>query len=1063
MIYHMYYQICKWQRCSLVFLFLLLAGFANAQSKSFELRGVVLDSVGHLPISNVTVAFVGKSAAVSTDAQGQFLIKDVHLNDQLVLTSVGFDRKTVQVTSTNRMTIFLSSSSSNLDEVTVVAYGTQKKTSMVASITSINPKEIKGPTSNLTTMLAGRVAGLIAYQRSGEPGNDNASFFIRGVGTFGAGKKDPLILIDGMESNTTALARLQPDDIAGFSVLKDAAASALYGARGANGVVLVNTKSGIVGKAKFNARFENSISTNTRNFQFADNITYMNLANEAVLTRNPRGTLPYDQNKIDHTARGDDPLLYPNNNWIDQLIKDYTNNQRFNFNVTGGGNLAQYYVAGTFNNDRGILKSESGNNFDNNINLKNYSIRSNITLNITPTTIGIIRTSAQFDDYKGPIGGYDDWGNLINGGQRVFKEAIWSNPVMFPAVYPASYAPFTTHPLFGNNFIPMTKTLYNNPYAKMVNGFQEYNSSTVNVQLELKQNFDFITKGLSARLMAYTQRYSYFSVRRSFEPFYYNLLKIPGTNNTVLSLLNENQGTEYLDYSQGDRIQNTTTYGEFAVNYNRTIGKDHDITGMLIGIMRNYQTANGGNLQASLPARNIGVSGRATYAYKNKYLFEANFGYNGSERFSKDKRFGFFPSFGVGWNLQEEPMFEFITPVVSRLKLRATYGLVGNDQIGNERDRFFYLSQVNPNDPGKGFSWGNLWDYTRPGYSISRYANPNITWERAKTFDAGFDLNLKNGLGVVFDYYNSKRSDILMVRSTIPTTSGFQADIQSNMGKAESKGFDLALDYNKSFANTWWTQLRGNMTYATNRLLTNEEPNYPANLSYLTHLGYPLKQQYGLIAERLFVDDIEADNSPLQNFGGALKTMGGDIKYRDINGDGKITDLDKVPIGFPTDPEIIYGMGFTVGFKGFDVSAFLQGSARSSFFINPGNITPFAINGPYQNGLLKQVADSHWSEDNQDIRAFWPRLTDGFNNNNNQFSTWWMRNGAFLRLKSVELGYTVPKKILDRWKMSNIRIYTNALNLAVWSKFKMWDPEMGGDGLGYPVQAVYNIGINVGL
>jgi len=943
MIYQMYYPIRKWRQCILPLLFLLMVGFVHAQSKSFELRGVVLDSIGHLPISNVTIALKGKSAVVSTDAQGQFLMKDVHIDDELVLSSVGFDRKTVRVIGNSRMTIYLSSSSSSLDEVTVVAYGTQKKTSMVASITSINPKEIKGPTSNLTTMLAGRVAGLIAYQRSGEPGNDNASFFIRGVGSFGAGKKDPLILIDGMESDATALARLQPDDIAGFSVLKDAAASSLYGARGANGVVLVNTKSGIVGKAKFNARFENSISTNTRNFKFADNITYMKMANEAVLTRDPKGTLPYSQNKIDHTERGDDPLLYPNNNWIDQLIKDYTNNQRFNFNVTGGGNLAQYYVAGTFNNDKGILKSEQSNSFDNNINLKNYSLRSNITLNVTPTTIGIIRTSAQFDDYTGPIGGYDNWGNLINGGQRVFREAIWSNPVMFPAIYPSSYSPFTTHPLFGNNFIPTTKTLYNNPYANMVNGFQEYNSSTVNVQLELKQNFDFITKGLSARLMAYTQRYSYFSVMRSFKPFYYNLVRIPGTNNTVLSLLNENQGTEYLDYNQGNKILNTTTYGEFAVNYNRTIAEDHDITGMLIGIIRNYQTANGGDLQASLPARNLGVSGRATYAYKNRYLFEFNFGYNGSERFSKDHRFGFFPSFGVGWNLNEEKIFEFMNPIVSRFKLRATYGLVGNDQIGDGRDRFFYLSQVNPNDPSKGFSWGNNWDYTRPGYSIYRYENRNITWERAKTFDAGFDLNLKNGLGVVFDYYNSTRSDILMVRSNIPTTTGFQSNIQANIGKAQSRGFDLALDYNKSFQNTWWTQLRANMTYATNKLLVNEEPDYPSDLAYLSRLGHPIKQSYGLIAERLFVDDIEADNSPLQNFGGAFRTMGGDIKYRDINGDGKITDLDKVPIGYPTDPEIIYGMGFSVGFKGFDVSAFVQGSARSSFFIDPGNITPWTL------------------------------------------------------------------------------------------------------------------------
>lgn len=1043
----------KWHYLWLFFLIFSIHASSYAQQESIDVRGTVLDSITHQPISNATVNLKGTDKRTNTDALGLFELKGGRIGDSIVISFVGYLSQTIKIEGQNRLSIYLSPINNSVEEVTVVAYGTQKKTSMVASITSINPKELKGPTSNLTSMLAGKVAGVIAYQRSGEPGNDNASFFIRGVGSFGAGKKDPLILIDGIESSTNDLARLQPDDISGFSVLKDAAASSLYGARGANGVVLVTTKNGIQGRAKFNVRYENSISSNTRNFKFADNITYMKMANEAVLTRNAQGTLPYSQNKIDHTIQGDNPLLYPNNNWIEQLIKDHTNNQRLNFNVTGGGGIAQYYVAGTLNSDRGILKTEKNNKFDNNIDLKNYSVRSNITLNITPTTEGIIRTYAQFDDYRGPL----------DGGTGVFQSAIWSNPVMFPAVIPDSYAPFTTHPMFGNAIIPRTtNSLYNNPYAKMVSGFKEYNSSTINVQLEAKQNFDFITEGLSARIMAYTQRYSFFDVRRSFNPFYYNLLALPGTDQTALSVLNENSGTEFLDYRQGDKLQNTTSYGELAVNYNQQIADKHEVTGMLIGIMRNYQTANANNLQSSLPARNLGVSGRGTYAYDNRYLFEFNFGYNGSERFSKNHRYGFFPSFGVGWNLNEEEFFESMRTTISKMKLRATYGLVGNDQIGNQNDRFFYLSLVNPNSAGRGYRWGNNWDYYRNGYSISRYENPEITWEKSTTLDIGMDLNLTNGLNVVVDYYKSHRTNILMTRSNIPNTTGFQANIQANIGEAKNHGVDLSVDYNKTF-NNFWTSIRANMTYAVNELVVNEEPDYPESLSYLSRIGQPLSQQYGLIAERLFVDDIEAQKSPLQSFGGELPTMGGDIKYRDINNDGRITDLDRVPIGFPTDPQLVYGFGFSLGYKSIDLSAFLQGSARSSFFIDPGNITPFAMNGPYQNGLLREIANSYWSEDNQDVRAFWPRLTDGFNNNNNQFSTWWMRDGAFIRLKSVELGANLPSKMISKMKVGNLRVYANAMNLVVWSKFKMWDPEMGGQGLGYPIQAVYNFGINVGF
>lgn len=1015
--------------------------------------GVVMDSASAKPMSGVSVTVKGSLQGTSTGRDGHFDL-DLSANETaLVFSYVGYKPQERVMQKGVPVTIFLAPATDTTGEIVVVAYGKQKKSSMVASITSIDPKELKGASSNITTMLAGRIAGLISFQQSGEPGKDNASFFVRGVGSFGTGKVDPLILIDGMESTTNDLARLQPDDISGFSVLKDAAASALYGARGANGVILVNTKSGVAGAAKFNVRAESNISTNTRNFKFADNVTYMNLANEAVLTRDPLGALPYDQNKIDHTAKGDDPLAYPDNNWIKQLIKPYTVNEKFNMNVGGGARTAQYYISGTYNIDNGVLRNVGGSSVNNNIKLGNAEVRSNISINITPTTTGLVRTSAQFDDYNGPIG----------GGNNVFNQAVWSNPVMFPAYYPAKYIPTAQHVLFGNNFIPGSSTLYNNPYANMVSGYQAYNSSTLSVQMELTQNWNFITPGLQSRFMAYTQRYAYFDLSRNYNPFYYTLSPDANGKLTQLTVLNPGSGTEYLSFNQGSKTLNTTTYAEFANTYNRTFHKVHAVGAMVIGILRNYLSANAGDLQSSLPARNLGVSGRFTYGYDNRYLTEFNFGYNGSERFAANHRFGFFPSGGVAWNVANEKFFEPLLTIITRLKLRATYGLVGNDQIGNPSDRFFYLSNVNPSDNSRGFHWGSSQNVYDPGYSISRYANNNITWEQARTENYGMDIDLRNGLNVVVDLYHSVRSDILMQRNTIPSSMGTEAAIYANVGKASTHGVDLSLEYNKTLNRDVWLKGRATMTYASSKYLVNEEPTYPANLSYLSHVGNSINQTYGLIAERLFVDDAEAAKSPTQSFGGTNPVRGGDIKYRDVNGDGQITNLDQVPLGWPTVPEITYGFGFSVGYRAFDINAFFQGSARVSFFIAPHDIAPFAPNGGYQNGLLQGIASSHWSEDNQNPYAFWPRLDPQFNNNDVQTSSWWLRNGSFLRLKTAEIGYNMPKKALDRIHFRSMRIYLNGQNLAVFGPFKMWDPEMGGNGLGYPVQSVYNFGVMLGF
>ncbi|MBC7886469.1 MAG: TonB-dependent receptor [Ferruginibacter sp.] len=981
-----------------------------------------------------------------TNAEGIYKIK-VPANGILVFSMVGYEAREIQVNGEAVINVELTPLDNKLNDVTVVAYGTQKKSSMVSSIETINPRELKIPSSNLTTALGGRLAGVISYQRSGEPGQDNAAFFIRGVTTFGY-KVDPLILIDGVEVGTTDLARMQPDDIASFSIMKDATATSLYGARGANGVILVTTKSGKEGPAKISIRFENSIASNTRNVQLADPVTYMKLANEAVLTRSAGGEnsrLLYSQSKIDNTIAGNNPYVFPANDWMKLLIKNHTPSRRLNFNASGGGPIARYYISGTANKDNGILNVDKRNNFNSNIDLKSYQLRSNVNINMTKTTEVIVRLSGSFDDYTGPI----------DGGSGVYSKIMRSNPVLFPAYFPADLMPKTNHTLFGNDITTFGSALIN-PYADMVRGYKDYSRSTLNAQFELKQNLNFITPGLTARGLFNTTRYSFFDIQRSYNPFYYaaggyNRL----TDKYTLTELNPTTGTEYLNYNPalGSKDINTLTYIEAAVNYSTTLAKKNDITGMLVYTRRNQIIANQPTLQESLPFRNQGVSGRFTYGYDNRYLLEMNFGYNGSERFYETQRYGFFPAAGIGWFVSNESFWKPFERIITKLKLKATYGLVGNDAIGSPSDRFFYLSDVNMNEGSRAYTFGENFGTTRNGVRVNRYDNRDITWERSRKLNLGVELGIMRDIQLQVDYFTDDRKNILMTRSSIPTTVGLTNSPRANLGAAKSSGVDLSLDYNKNFNKYLWLQVHGNFTYAKSEFTSYEEPQY--NEKYKSRIGQSLNQNFGLIAERLFIDDAEVANSPKQ-FG---EYKAGDIKYRDVNGDGQITGLDEVPLGYPTVPEIIYGVGFSGGYKGFDISTFFQGSARSSFWIDANSTSPF-VN---QNALLQAYADNHWSEDNRNSYALWPRLSANTIDNNNRTNSWFMRNGAFLRLKSVELGYSLPQKLLHKWRFATARLYMSGTNLATISGFKLWDIEMGGNGLGYPIQKVINMGIQIGF
>jgi TonB-linked SusC/RagA family outer membrane protein len=1035
-----------------------------------EVRGSVSDSSGALPGVSVSVK-TAPSIGTTTDLNGKYILSVPDDNVVQVFSMIGFDNQEIPIKGKEVINVLMKRASNSLNDVVVVAFGKQKKRDIIGSVTTISPEELKVPSSNLTTALAGRLAGVIAYQTNGEPGQDNAQFFIRGVTTFGY-KTSPLILIDGVEYTATDLARLQPDDIASFSIMKDATSSALYGARGANGVILVTTKEGKQGKAKVNIRLENSISRPTQKIELADPVTYLKLHQESVLTRNPLAPLPYSQSKIDNTELGINPYMFPAVDWMGMLFKDQATNRRGNFSVSGGGQIVNYFLAGSFSQDNGILKVDKRNNFNNNIDLKTYNLRSNVGLKVTRTTDVMVRLYGTFDDYNGPI----------DGGSGLYKKVMRTSPVLYPAYYPVDEEhQFVNHIMFGN----FERGNYLNPYADMVSGYKDHNKSLMSAQFEIKQDLSFITQGLSARAFTNINRSSFFEVSRNYNPFYYSAGSYDKYANTYrLTVLNPDPvkdekavpqgGTDYLGAPKaGDKTITSNFYFEGATNYSRTFGR-HGFSGLLVVTARSKQNGETKTLQESLPYRNMGVSGRATYSFDSRYYAEFNFGYNGSERFYKTERYGFFPSVGMAWYVSNEKFFERYKSAISKLKLRATYGLVGNDEIGSAEDRFYYLSDVNLSNTSNNPSFGTDGGYTRNTIAINRYENPNITWETSRKANYAMELSLFGKWEIIAEYYTEKRYNILMGRTYIPYTLGLQVNLddkppKANIGEASASGVDISVDYFQNFGKNLLLQARGNFTYARSRLDKNESLQYGDDMYYLNKVGYPIKQEWGYIAERLFVDDEEVRNSPQQTFG---PYMGGDIKFRDVNGDGVIDKLDMVPLGFPTTPEITYGFGVSAKYKGFDASTFFQGTARRSFWIDVEATSPFVSyrykkdeleNYNLQNQLLKAFADDHWSEENRNLYALWPRLSSSLNNNNSQQSTWFMRSGAFLRLKQVELGYTLPKKYTQKIHIDNIRVYANGTNLVNFSQFKLWDIELAGNGLNYPIQKVINFGMQVGL
>lgn len=993
--------------------------------KKRTVTGTVVDAENGDPVIGATVVVKGQKDGVITDLDGNFTIAISGSKAQLEFSYIGYRKKTVDVGDLGVINVKMESDNQLLSEVVVVGAGTQKKVSVTGSITSVKGLELKAPSSSLTTSFAGKLAGVISMTSTGEPGAAS-EFYIRGVSTFG-GRATPLILLDDVEISTADLNNIPAETIESFSILKDASATAIYGARGANGVMLITTKTGKENeKTRINVTVENSFNKPMNFPDFVNGATWMEMYNEAQLTRNPGATPKYSQLDIDNTRNQVNPYIYPDVQWKDVIFKNMNMNQRANVNISGGGSKASYYMSLQANHDTGLLDTKKVYSYNNNINNWGYNFQNNISYKITSTTKIDLHMNAQIRNKKGPNYSTSD----------LFAQMLYCNPINFPVTFPAQ--PGDTHIRFGNA-IWTGSSVRTNPYAYMLSSFKEYNENTLNTSLKINQKLDFVTKGLSVQAMVNWKNWASSSYNRTIEPYYYGIKggSYNPSNPTDYEIERlGTSGTDYLKTSDISKVSDQTFYLDARVNYDRQFNLHH-VTGMLMYMQREYRSS-------VLPERNQGFSGRFTYDYGQRYLVELNFGYNGTERLAKKERFEFFPAVSLGWVISNEKFFEPMTKYIDNLKIRGSYGLVGSDETGLSAgaQHFLYIDQVSLNNIG--FTTGVDMNYTLYGPLVTNYAVVNGGWERVKKLDIGIDLELFRQLTITADYFNEKRYNILLHREAWPESLGYYtAKPWSNKGKVDNWGIELSVNWRKEFTKDLYVDFRGNFTYTENKYVNLDEPVYP--YVWKTSTGKPLSRTTGYIAQGLFSSQEEIDNSPTQNLGSTVKP--GDIKYRDVNGDGKIDGSDQVMISpYGTTPRIQYGLGMNVTYKKFDFGVFFNGSAKRTIMIS--GISPF---GQSDYNVMQFIADDYWSESNPNPNAKYPRLglTSSQTANNTVASTYWMRNGNFIRFKTLELGY----------KFKYGRVYLNGDNIAVFSPFKLWDPELSWNA--YPLQRTFNIGVQL--
>jgi len=1013
----------------------------NQQPQTKRFTGRVTDSTG-APLPGVSIVIENTTVGVITDSDGYFSLNYSGDAEILVFSFVGMKKQRIAVGDKTHFQVVMEDESIGVDEVVVVGYGEQKKETVTGSVTSVRMSTLKGNSvPTLTNALAGKVAGIISMQSSGEPGYDNATFTIRGIGTF-TGNTDPLIIIDGVQRNDVgstyagAFNNIDTEDIQSISLLKDASATAVYGAKGANGVLIITTKRGAKGKPQISVKAETGLSGLTRLPEMIDGVTYMKLYNEARVNM---GELPvYSEEKIQKTASGLDPYLHPNVNWMKLIYKDWARMYNANVNVTGGAEAVRYYVSMSFYNQDGSYKVSDIDGYDPNLNFKRYDFRTNVDVDLSKSTELSVNLAAMLVNSRYPG----------VSSSLIWYSAYATNPISFPARYPDGK---WAGPLNNGGTNPLNEV--------QNSGYTTEFKPIVQSILTLKQKLDFVIPGLIA-----TGRFSFDSYgqndnyRTGKNDLWYAGSRDENGN---LIYTQARYGSESLGYSQSSSAERTM-YLEANLNYNRTFG-DHSLGGLLLYNMRNRIQSTASSVIFSIPYRNQGLAGRIMYGFKEKYLLEVNAGYTGSENFAKGNRFGFFPSVSAGWVISNESFFRPLSDKINLFKLRGSYGLVGNDQIGQANNRFPYLTQI---AGGNGASFGYNGTYYG-GIAESSLGAENLTWETSTKTNIGLELGLFKKLSLIVEAYRDQRKDILIQRQSISPIAGYSdLIINANLGEMNNKGLDGSIEYNDNLGKDITLRVFGNFTYSKNKIVFQDEPE--RSLAYQQGTGHSFGEFTGYISEGLFIDQADVDESPNQTFG---VTKPGDIKYRDLNKDETIDASDWTYLGKSPFPTLSYGGGFSVGYKKFDLSLFIQGVSDVGIMANgseikldgqgsPGvGVVPFAGMGQYPGNVLSNVT-SRWTEENPVQNVDYPRLSVAtLSDNNYQSGTWWLKDGSFWRLKQASFGYTVFSNSNHGKALSTLYFYLSGQNLLTFSKFKLWDPELGSGGTGYPPVRTITLGV----
>lgn len=1009
-------------------IFLVLAllniGILNAQQRT-KVTGKILDS-NQESIIGANVLIKGTTIGTITDFDGNFTL-DANIGSTLTVTYLGYVPQDVKVANQQPLRIILKENAQELQEVVVVGYGTQKKISTIGAQSGIKVvSDLKQPVANLSSVLAGRISGVVGMQRTGEPGSDAANIWVRGIATLGG--TSPLILVDGVERS---MDDLNPEDIESFAILKDASATAVYGVRGANGVIIITTKGGEIGKPKVRVEYTHGFSRFTKLPELADGITYMQCANEAATTR---GKDPlFSAEKIGMTASGADPYLYPNVDWYDQIFKDWGSNQRFSVNVNGGSENVQYYVSLSYYNEAGLFKVDNMQDYKSDIKYSRYNFNSSLNMKVTSTTNLKLNVKGNMADKNSPYVNSDD----------IFKDVFKIPAIQMPVIYPGNRVPFIST---GGGLM--------NPLAELTKrGYRSTTHSKVMADLSLDQKLDFITKGLSFKgMFAYDiENKTYLNRTRGYNSYWADERD---ENGELIIIQQGNSVDEYMKLERATDKNQRKYYMEASLNYMRVFAKAHTVTGLFLFNRSDRSDLNANSLTYSLPYRSQGIAGRATYSYKDRYMGEFNFGYNGSENFTPDKRYGFFPSFGAGWVASNEAWFEPLLNYVSLFKIRASYGQVGSDQIkiGDTTYRFGFLSEVGGGDgyqfglPGNTYGVGG-------GKSVSKYA-VNVGWEVSTKANLGLDIELFRGdLTLNFDVFKERREDIFVQRKSLPAAVGINTVVTGNLAIVENQGFEVNADFNKRIGKVT-LGLKGNLSYNQNEIIEDDSPSKP--YPWMESRGTSVGQRSGYICDGFYTEEDINDPNVAKT---VEPVMAGDLKYRDLNGDKRIDDYDRSYIGYGTVPSLVYGFGATGEWNGFSFGAFFQGIGKCDIFMNGSDFVPFE-NATARGNLFSNI-DDRWTEANPRQDALYPRLAISGTNQNYATSDHWIKDGSFLRLKTLDFGYTLPKALTTKWHISNVRFYVLATNLFTISGFDMWDPELGnGTGTKYPNVSTYSGGVS---